>query len=203
MRALAGSRRASDESLGSKSTWSAAVGRSLGGGKERTGSIRTVGTTGTGGDLLGGLEMDEDAIDDEEEVEEGDGGVRRESVPGETEAQKVVRKEGAKEDAANTTPMNLTPTHELDSADGSPSLPPPVPTTSSSTGDSTPNDPTDDPLSSSVLTTTQGIDPVRRVSISSTAYETDAQSFVDAESQVGADDDLDSDEEAEAARRKL
>lgn len=42
VRALAPSRRASDESLGSRSTWSAAVRR------DKTASLRTVGTSGTG-----------------------------------------------------------------------------------------------------------------------------------------------------------
>lgn len=68
VRALAGSRRASEESLGSRSTWSAAV------LKEKEASLRTVGTGGTGA-----------------------GGVESPLLPppvGETEAQKVARKEG-------------------------------------------------------------------------------------------------------------
>ncbi|SCV69748.1 BQ2448_1142 [Microbotryum intermedium] len=78
VRALAPSRRASDESLGSRSTWSAAVARvGLGGAalsiKGRTPSIRT---TGTGAEDL------ESAGPDVE-----------------TEAQKVVRREGARNDA--------------------------------------------------------------------------------------------------------
>lgn len=65
VRALVGSRRASEESLGAKSTWSAAVLLgSVGGGSGRAASVLTKGTTGTGGE--------ED----------------------ETEAQKVVRHEG-------------------------------------------------------------------------------------------------------------
>ncbi|KAK4697530.1 hypothetical protein P7C70_g8200, partial [Phenoliferia sp. Uapishka_3] len=69
VRALAPSRRASDESIGSRSTWSAAV---LGGFGRGTASLRTVGTGGTG-DVL------------QERVGE---------ESGETEAQRVVRKEG-------------------------------------------------------------------------------------------------------------
>lgn len=80
VRALAPSRRASDESLGSRSTWSAQAGIVR---KEGAGSIKTVGTTGTGGELFG---ITGEHLENLEAQQEGK----------ETEAQKVVRKIGGK-----------------------------------------------------------------------------------------------------------
>lgn len=210
VRVLAGSRRASDESLGGKSTWSAAIGRSfpagVGGVREgsaggRASSVRTVGTSGTGGDLLG----------QEREGDAGEGDKRRESVQGETEAQKVVRKEGAKDDleaeaAASAahpldTPTNLTPTTELDSKDGSPNLssvraaneddldPEATPNISSSTSGSMPPPPV--PHAARAEPLEEGAKTPKRTGAGGRSLggvsgtETDAQSFVDAASQLG------------------
>lgn len=213
VRVLAGSRRASDESLGGKSTWSAAIGRSFAaGGLVREGgapSVRTVGTTGTGGDLLS--QGDGDSHLGSEDTN------RRESMQGgETEAQRVVRKEGEKEGDLETTsaqsnpldtPTNLTPTTELDSPNGSP-FP-------SSDGPAPSNPPNNDPsiTSSSMIkeptlipppipstsesadaepieegsqTPKRGTGPTGRSLSIASGTETDTQSFADARSEIGS-----------------
>lgn len=141
VRVLAGSRRASDESFGGKSTWSAPFGRAPkeGGGAA---SVRTVGTTGTGGELL-----NPEGLTGESNVAPGgigSGGphdslelqaaAKRASLSSETEAQRVVRKEGARDElqarearaeagsdvatagpvhASAATPTTLTPKEDL------------------------------------------------------------------------------------------
>lgn len=94
VRVLAGSRRASDESLGGKSTWSAPFGRFM---KEGAPSVRTVGTTGTGGDALGGMDSAASEHHGGESLEL-QAAAKRASMQSETEAQRVVRKEGARND---------------------------------------------------------------------------------------------------------
>lgn len=210
VRVLAGSRRASDESLGGKSTWSAAVGRSVvgvgGGGlgglsrSERAPSVRTVGTTGTGGDLLSQAESEQ--REEEGEREEGDKARRHSLQGGETEAQRVVRHEGVRDDlAASTsarpsapgdTPTNLTPTTELESPPlGSPTsvamtnantltVPPPIPYTTTTTTS------TADGEDGTMTPTTKREAVMRPMSIGSGA-ETDAASFADAQSQLSQD----------------
>lgn len=119
VRALAPSRRASDESLGSRSTWSAAIGNSDG-RKEVTASLRTVGTGGTGGELLG--------IGERSSGGAGNASEGLEDVEGaETEAQKVVRTEGGdkmkldlgeragEKEIMSEGEHQLTPTGEVDS----------------------------------------------------------------------------------------
>lgn len=100
VRALAPSRRASDESLGSRSTWSAQAGIIR---KEGAGSIKTVGTTGTGGEVFG---ITGEHLENLEAQQEGK----------ETEAQKVVRKIGGKETSENAdstiSELQKTPTAE-------------------------------------------------------------------------------------------
>lgn len=79
VRALAPSRRASDESLGSRSTWSAAVLSN-----HHFGKTASLNTMDTGGDQL---EQRGEEGDEREEIQHGD----------ETEAQKMARQEGGKE----------------------------------------------------------------------------------------------------------
>ncbi|ORY58010.1 hypothetical protein BCR35DRAFT_355443 [Leucosporidium creatinivorum] len=214
VRVLAGSRRASDESLGGKSTWSAAIGRSFAtGGVVKEGgapSVRTVGTTGTGGDLLSQGDADSHL--------EPEGTNRRESMQGgETEAQRVVRKEGEKEGDSDVTgelsnplatPTNLTPTTELDSTNSSPFLPsdevtssnPPIadPSTPSMSSSPMNNEPTlipppipstsesadAEPIEEGSQTPKRGTRPVERSLSIASGTETDAQSFADARSEV-------------------
>ncbi|KAK4051376.1 hypothetical protein OIV83_002860 [Microbotryomycetes sp. JL201] len=105
VRVLAGSRRASDESLGGTSTWSAAIGRSVGVAP----SIRTVGTTGTG-DMLGALEREDSAT-----------GPLSTSASGDIEVAQIVQEAKIGEVQAPTPRSDLTPTEEMEAP--SPSLP--------------------------------------------------------------------------------
>ncbi|KAK4057208.1 hypothetical protein OIO90_001703 [Microbotryomycetes sp. JL221] len=101
VRVLTGSRRASDESLGGTSTWSAAIGRASRRDNAAP-SIRTVGTTGTGGDLVtSALDKDENAA-------------LPASVSGDLEAAKIVQEAKIGEVQAATPRSDLTPTEEFD-----------------------------------------------------------------------------------------
>lgn len=112
VRALAGSRRASDESLGGTSTWSAAIARSVGGGKENAPSIRTVGTTGTGGgDLNMSSALDRDVT---HEGGVGSSSLKASTSVGDIEAAQVVKEAKIGEVIAPTPPSDLTPTEELE-----------------------------------------------------------------------------------------
>lgn len=234
VRALAPSRRASDESIGSRSTWSAAV---LGRGPA---SLRTVGTGGTGGDNLGG--PGSGGTDSLEGIGETEGGGK----VGETEAQKVVRKEGEEggkslekdEEAGAELEHQVTPTAEVEEPVEAPTvvLPQPhTPTVSSPLSSPTTDThtPVDTPpfdataehtkvlatpliggLSAGTFSTVPGHESesetegeggwttpreekaagltekndVARSFVSASGYETDAQSFVDAQSEAGQTD---------------
>ncbi|KAM0789249.1 hypothetical protein ACM66B_000092 [Microbotryomycetes sp. NB124-2] len=100
VRVLAGSRRASDESLGGTSTWSAAVGRSVGVAP----SIRTVGTTGTGDVLGGALEREDSAT-----------APLSASASGDLEVAQIVQEAKIGELQAPSPRSDLTPTEEIES----------------------------------------------------------------------------------------
>lgn len=213
VRALAPSRRASDESIGSRSTWSAAV---LGGAGNGTASLRTVGTGGTGGDILSppGGELS---------------GAEPGLAGGETEAQRVVRKEGEEtgtslrvDPPADPSPAPAptlgavvvppTPAEpEIIAADAAESekTPPAVgsPTDGSASplsgSTSYPTSPRDEDVSETLTTplvsanggavfssladpdVEDGATPRKRTDSTATGHETDAASFVDAHSNVG------------------
>ncbi|KAI5477928.1 hypothetical protein MNV49_005821 [Pseudohyphozyma bogoriensis] len=110
VRALAGSRRASDESLGSRSTWSAAI---TGSKAERAASLRTVGTGEEGGEeteaqkVVRNVESGEDP-----DVTSGEEGA---DTPTEEEEKEVELGEGKEEGGTATPSTEATST----SVDGS------------------------------------------------------------------------------------